>query len=228
MLLQRLTWRPAANSVRGMRRAVLLAFVLSTALASGGDSAAAPSAPAPGPAGWSLVFSDEFDAAGALDPAKWGYELGYIRNNEKQYYTSRSENARIEGGNLVIEGRKEAYQAYGYTSASINTRGRFGFLYRRVEVRAKLRPVWAPGRPSGCSARTSIRSGGRPAARSTSWRTWASIRSGSTQACTRRQTSMGVVYRALDTRLGRPVALIDPEGDHPVRIPASPLLNCSI
>jgi hypothetical protein len=24
---------------------------------------------------------------GLPDPARWGYEVGYIRNNEKQYYT---------------------------------------------------------------------------------------------------------------------------------------------
>jgi beta-glucanase (GH16 family) len=90
------------------------------------------------PAGFVLAFSDEFETPGSLDPAKWGYEIGYIRNDEKQFYTSRSENVRAEGGNLVIEARKEAHQGYGYTSASVNTLGRFEFLYGRVEVRAKL------------------------------------------------------------------------------------------
>ena len=118
-------------------------LLLSTAVAcGGGDSATAPAAPSPtpssGPAGWTLVFSDEFDTPGALDPAKWGYDLGYIANDEKQSYTSRSENVRAEGGNLVIEGRKEAYQGYTYTSARVVTRGRFEFLYGRVEVRAKV------------------------------------------------------------------------------------------
>jgi beta-glucanase (GH16 family) len=118
----------------------LVALVLSVGVAcAGGSSAAAPSPTATaGPAGWTLVFSDEFDAAGALDPAKWGYEIGYIRNDEKQYYTSRPENVRAEGGSLVIEARKEAHQGFGYTSASINTRGHFELLYGRVEVRAKL------------------------------------------------------------------------------------------
>ena len=138
MWLQRVITWPASGSFRGGHRAALGTLLFPAALACGGDSGAAPSAPTPGPAGWSLVFADEFDTAGAPDPAKWGYELGYIRNNEKQYYTSRSENVRAEGGNLLIEGRKEAYQGYGYTSASINTRGRFEFLYGRVEVRAKL------------------------------------------------------------------------------------------
>jgi beta-glucanase (GH16 family) len=92
----------------------------------------------PVPAGWTLVFSDEFEGTGAPDPAKWGYEIGYIRNHEAQYYTSRPENVRTESGNLVIEGRKEASHGFAYTSASLNTLGRFEFLYGRVEVRAKL------------------------------------------------------------------------------------------
>ena len=125
--------------IRPRLHAASAVLLLATA-ACGGASAASPATPTPasGPAGWSIVFADEFDAPGALDPAKWGYEIGYVRNDEKQYYTSRAENVRAEGGNLVIEGRKEAYQGYGYTSASINTRGRFEFQYGRVEVRAKL------------------------------------------------------------------------------------------
>ena len=94
-------------------------------------------------------------------PGKWGYELGYIRNNEKRYYTSRVENVRAEGGNLVIEGRKEVFQGFGYTSASINTRGRFEFLYGRVEVRAKL-PAGAGAWPAVWMLGTSIAQVGWP------------------------------------------------------------------
>ena len=124
-------------------RALCLLLLFRPAAACGGDrpqgTPAAPSpAPPQAPAGWTLVFSDEFDRPGALDAAKWGFELGYIRNKEAQYYTSRRENVRVEAGNLVIEARKEAYENFGYTSASINTLGRFEFLYGRVEVRAKL------------------------------------------------------------------------------------------
>jgi beta-glucanase (GH16 family) len=103
-----------------------------------GSTTQASPAPSASPSGLALVFSDEFDAAGALDPARWAYEIGYVRNDEKQYYTSRPENVRAEGGNLVIEARKEAYQGFAYTSASIHTLGRFELLYGRVEVRAKL------------------------------------------------------------------------------------------
>src|SRR5882724_4400053 len=60
---------------------------------------------------WKLVWSDEFDKPGLPDPAKWNYEVGFIRNNEAQYYTrERKENARIEDGMLVIEARKEHFR----------------------------------------------------------------------------------------------------------------------
>jgi len=123
------------------RKAATLVLLASLPACSSNPSPAAPTTPtaaAPAPAGWTLVFSDEFDQAGALDPAKWGYEIGYVRNDEKQYYTSRAENVRAENGTLVIEGRREAYQGYPYTSASINTRRLFEFQYGRVEVRARL------------------------------------------------------------------------------------------
>ena len=88
---------------------------------------------------WELSWSDEFDKPGLPDPSKWDYEVGFIRNREKQYYTrARSENARVEDGMLVIQGRKEAYERAEYTSASVHTRGKQEFLYGRIEVRAKL------------------------------------------------------------------------------------------
>ena len=123
---------------RALRAVVAAALFGPMACADPGGAVAAPT-PAPGsPTGLTLVFSDEFETAGSLDPAKWAYEIGYIRNDEKQYYTSRAENVRAEGGHLVIEARKEAYQGYAYTSASVHTFGRFEILYGRVEVRAKL------------------------------------------------------------------------------------------
>ena len=93
-----------------------------------------------------IVWSDEFDYMGRPDPVKWDYEEGFIRNREPQYYTrERPENARVEGGNLVITAVREDYQDAKYTSASIITLGKFEFTYGRVEVRAKLpggRNVW--------------------------------------------------------------------------------------
>jgi beta-glucanase (GH16 family) len=95
--------------------------------------------------GWILVWSDEFQYSGSPDPLKWGYETGLVRNYEAQYYTSRLENAEVKEGSLVITARKEDYEDAAYTSASINTKGRFSFHKGRVEVRARLpegRGVW--------------------------------------------------------------------------------------
>ena len=117
------------------------------------------------PDGYTLVWSDEFDSDGLPDPEKWGYEEGYVRNNESQYYTvKRLENARVEDGCLVIEGRQERYenpkydpnagdqarktqtvQYADYTAASLNTLGKASWCYGRIEVRAKLphgKGVW--------------------------------------------------------------------------------------
>ncbi|RYG25747.1 glycoside hydrolase family 16 protein, partial [bacterium] len=50
-----------------------------------------------------LVWHDEFSKDGPPDPASWSYEEGFVRNRELQFY--RKENARVEKGRLVVEGR---------------------------------------------------------------------------------------------------------------------------
>src|SRR5262245_19092032 len=103
---------------------------------------------------WKLVWSDEFDQPGLPNPERWTCETGFIRNNEAQYYTrERQENARVENGMLVIEGRKEKFknpdyapdnkgrrgQEFAeYTSASVTTRTMAAWTYGRIEVKAKL------------------------------------------------------------------------------------------
>lgn len=88
---------------------------------------------------WKLVWSDEFDYNGLPDPAKWGNEVGFIRNNELQYYTKgRIENTEVKGGFLYITAKKENFEKAGYTSASITTEGKYSFTYGKVEARMKL------------------------------------------------------------------------------------------
>lgn len=90
----------------------------------------------------SLVFSDEFNADGAPDPAKWSYNTGRgdngWGNGEAQFYTDRPENVRVEGGNLVITARREAFGGADFTSARLLTENKFEFTYGRMEFRAKL------------------------------------------------------------------------------------------
>src|ERR1035437_2990889 len=95
---------------------------------------------------WNLVWSDEFNYNGLPDEKKWICEEGFVRNSEPQYYTKeRLQNCRVADGNLIITAYKEDYKGAKYTSASINTKGIYGFTQGRVEVRAKLpsgRGVW--------------------------------------------------------------------------------------
>jgi beta-glucanase (GH16 family) len=89
---------------------------------------------------YKLTWSEEFNYKGQPDSSKWGYEEGFIRNDEAQYYTkARKENAYVEDGMLVIESLKENYKGAAYTSASLNTLGKVSFpVNTRVEVRARI------------------------------------------------------------------------------------------
>jgi beta-glucanase (GH16 family) len=99
-----------------------------------------------------LVWADEFNVDGPLDPARWTYERGFVRNEELQWY--QPENARCTTGTLVIEARRERkpnprYRAGSarwqerrefieYSSASATTRGLHAWQYGRFEMRARI------------------------------------------------------------------------------------------
>jgi beta-glucanase (GH16 family) len=88
---------------------------------------------------WKLVWSDEFDKNGLPDETKWGNEVGFIRNNELQYYTKRRiENSVVDKGNLLIIGRKEPFDKANYTSASLTTDGKHSWTYGKIDARIKL------------------------------------------------------------------------------------------
>lgn len=100
---------------------------------------------------YELVFEDEFDGA-FPNPDNWGFEAGFKRNNELQWY--QQENAFCADGKLIIEGRREqvvnpnydpesndwrlSREYAEYTSASLNTKGKHSWKYGRFEVRAKI------------------------------------------------------------------------------------------
>lgn len=88
---------------------------------------------------YKLVWSDEFNGT-ELDESVWNYNTGGNGwgNNEKQYYTKRAENIRVQNGCLEIEGRKEQYENNEYTSARIHSKGKKDFKYGRVESRIKF------------------------------------------------------------------------------------------
>lgn len=104
---------------------------------------------------WKLVWSEEFNVDGKPNPAVWNYENGYARNEEDQWY--QADNAICKDGKLLIEARlveegtrknphyeagstdwRKDHEYIRYTSSSINTAGKYEFLYGRMEVRAKI------------------------------------------------------------------------------------------
>lgn len=102
-----------------------------------------------------LVFQDEFNGTGLPDESKWGYEVGYLRNHEMQYYTEkRIENVFLEDGALhlrcingdtikneqgeILNENITDDKKYYITSGSITTEGKHDWTYCRVEARLKV------------------------------------------------------------------------------------------
>ncbi|WP_328844022.1 ricin-type beta-trefoil lectin domain protein [Streptomyces sp. NBC_00258] len=144
------------DSPRLLRRcllATLSAVLLASAAvlpaqADTGQAATGQAGPEPKAAA-AVTFSDTFDGAAgsAVNSSKWQIETGdNVNNHERQYYTSGANNAALDGqGHLVITARRENpnnYQCwYGrceYTSARLNTAGKFTTTYGRVEARLKV------------------------------------------------------------------------------------------
>ena len=139
------------------RRAAWLAAVSFAACCTGAQAQPSPPAlAAPAaldalavPAGYALVWFDEFTKPGAPDPAKWSYDTGRNKagwyNHELQYYSAdRAENAAQSDGRLVITARRESLSSapdWGrqrYTSARLLTRGKAEWTYGFFEIRAKV------------------------------------------------------------------------------------------
>ncbi len=116
----------------------------------------------PSPAGWNLVWNDEFEG-NAIDRSKWSFDIGngfyayhanqWISgwgNNELQYYTGEPDNAFVRDGMLHIRAIRESLHGCGYTSARLKTCRKdgtalFSQAYGRFEFRARLplgRGIW--------------------------------------------------------------------------------------
>lgn len=101
--------------------------------------------------GYRLVWADEFDSDGALDPKNWRFEEGFVRNHEAQWY--QQENAQCKNGMLVITGREDIKRNPNYvkgstdpaetkfieyTSSSLMTKGLHSWTMGRFVMRAKI------------------------------------------------------------------------------------------
>ena len=108
---------------------------------------ACPTASGVEPAVWSLVWSDDFDGpnGSTVDSSKWSFDIGGKGwgNNELETYTSRTANADLEGGALVIKTLQETLTGpdgitRNYTSARLLTKTKFMQKYGRFEARLKI------------------------------------------------------------------------------------------
>ena len=94
---------------------------------------------------YSLIWSDEFDF---IDTSKWEFMIGNgceydicgWGNNELQYYTDSSRNARTIGGKLQIRAYREnnTINGFQYSSARLRSKNKADFTFGRTDVRAKL------------------------------------------------------------------------------------------
>ena len=105
------------------------------------------------PEDYKLVWADEFNTNGRPDKRNWNYEVGFVRNQENQWY--QKENAVCKDGFLIIEARNEkkvnpnfiakthkdwakSRDSIKVTSSCLITRGKHSWQYGRFEMRAKI------------------------------------------------------------------------------------------
>src|SRR5215469_15018230 len=128
-------------------RHLMIVLLLSSGLQVSSAQQNDEKAPVPSPPGWVLTWNDEFDGpnGSAPDPGKWTVETGGNGwgNNELEYYTTSSENLRLENGNLIIQAIKEKHVGADgvqreYTSGRLKTEGKFSQQYGRFEARIKI------------------------------------------------------------------------------------------
>lgn len=142
--------------------ALLMVAVLAVGLAGCGSSqstsgtnaarrtpSAIPSptpSPSPNPAalipGWKLIWWDEFDGP-SLDATKWnvvsdapgGYQHCCMSGNLAAW---APDDVSLVGGSLRLTTERRSFQGHAYTSGAVSTKGKFNFLYGRLDIRARL------------------------------------------------------------------------------------------
>jgi beta-glucanase (GH16 family) len=111
--------------------ALAVALLLAVALVAGREGLLTTYKP-----GWRLILQDEF-RTDRLDDQVWNAEdLPSSRNHELQYYTP--DLIRVGDGHLRLSSERVPRGGQPFSSAAVDTHGKFSFTYGRVEVRAKL------------------------------------------------------------------------------------------
>ena len=85
---------------------------------------------------YSLIWDDEFNGTG-VNTANWNIDVGNPGvNHELENY--QAANATVSNGNLVITARQQSVGGQPYTSAKLETAGKFSVQFGRIEARIKL------------------------------------------------------------------------------------------
>lgn len=88
---------------------------------------------------WEQDFKDMPD--GALSHRYWNIDTGNTipgYNQEAETLTRHKRNVRVENGLLILEAHKEHVDGRDYSSAHINTRGKFDFVYGTLEATMRV------------------------------------------------------------------------------------------
>ena len=87
---------------------------------------------------WKLVWADTFDKNGNPDSTKWSY----IKRSGGcySYMTNSNKDSYIQDGKLILRAQNntDRKDTALYTTGGLQTRGKYSFLYGKIEVRAKL------------------------------------------------------------------------------------------
>jgi beta-glucanase (GH16 family) len=91
---------------------------------------------------WNIVWSDEFNGT-SINTSNWVFETGNNSgwgNGELEYYTSRTNNAYVDGNGLLhIVVLEQSTNGYSFTSARMKTEGLYNTpTYGRMQWRAAL------------------------------------------------------------------------------------------
>lgn len=103
------------------------------------------------PAGYELVFNDEFDSGTLPDREKWGYQTGgygWVAKELQNYQEADPDNVAVADGKLKITARAEKVGRNPYTSTRLVTNDIVELAEGYYEVRAKF--------PAGAGLRSSF------------------------------------------------------------------------
>ncbi|MEL7160894.1 MAG: glycoside hydrolase family 16 protein [Bacteroidota bacterium] len=128
-----------------MNGRIFLAFfcllALCTACEPDGVSSGATESSGFVPAGYELVWNDEFDGGPLPDADKWGYQTGgygWTAKELQNYLEADPDNVGVENGLLRITARAEKVERNNFTSTRLVSKRKADFTRGYFEIRAKF------------------------------------------------------------------------------------------